>query len=72
MGTWAVGPFENDLAADFAYTLDETAPDKREDLVRSTLTRTIQTQDYLESPEGTETVAAAAPGGLASHVPGAV
>ncbi|WBO68959.1 DUF4259 domain-containing protein [Streptomyces camelliae] len=60
MGTWDVGPFENDMAADFACTLDETAQDKREDLVRSTLTRTIQTQDYLESPEGAETVAAAA------------
>ncbi|MFD8870354.1 DUF4259 domain-containing protein [Streptomyces sp. NPDC059590] len=60
MGTWDVGPFENDMAADFAYTLDETAPEKREDLVRATLTRTIQTPDYLESPEGAEAVAAAA------------
>lgn len=51
MGTWDIGPFENDMAADFAYTLDETAPDKREGLVRATLSRTIQAQDYLESPE---------------------
>lgn len=60
MGTWDIGPFENDTAADFAYTLDETAPGKREDLVRATLIRTIQASDYLESPEGAEAVAAAA------------
>jgi hypothetical protein len=60
MGTWDIGPFENDMAADFANTLDETAKDKREGLVRTTLTRTIQTLDYLESPEGEEAVAAAA------------
>jgi hypothetical protein len=57
MWTWDIGPFENDMAADFAYTLDETALDKREDLVRATLSRTIRAQDYLESPEA---VAAAA------------
>lgn len=68
MGTWDVGPFENDMAADFAYTLDETAPDKREDLVRATLSRTIQAQDYLESPEGAEAVAAAAL--IAAQCPG--
>ncbi|MDX2701703.1 DUF4259 domain-containing protein [Streptomyces sp. PA03-6a] len=60
MGTWDIGPFENDMAADFAYTLDETAKDERESLVRATLTRAIATGDYLESPEGAEAVAAAA------------
>jgi hypothetical protein len=68
MGTWDIGPFENDMAADFAYTLDETAPDKREGLVRAALSRTIQTRDYLESPEGAETVAAAAL--IAAQCPG--
>ncbi|MFD0403778.1 DUF4259 domain-containing protein [Kitasatospora sp. NPDC127116] len=60
MGTWDIGPFENDMAADFAYALDEAAEDERETLVRTTLIRTIQTRDYLESPEGAEAVAAAA------------
>ena len=60
MGTWDIGPFENDTAADFAYTLDETAKDERENLVRTTMIRTIETRDYLESPEGAEAVAAAA------------
>ena len=68
MGTWDIGPFENDMAADFAYTLDETAKDERESLVRATLTRTIQSQDYLESPEGAEAVAAAAL--IAAQCPG--
>ncbi|PJE96993.1 hypothetical protein CUT44_11260 [Streptomyces carminius] len=60
MGAWDVGPFENDMAADFAHTLDETAPDKRESLVRSTLGRAVQARDYLESSEGEKAVAAAA------------
>ncbi|MEE1938422.1 DUF4259 domain-containing protein [Streptomyces sp. TRM 70361] len=60
MGAWDVGPFENDMAADFAHTLDETAPDKRESLVRATLSRAVQARDYLESSEGEEAVAAAA------------
>ena len=60
MGTWDIGPFENDAAADFAYTLDETAPDKREDLLRATLAHAIRIQDCLEGPEGDEAVAAAA------------
>ncbi|MEV5434085.1 DUF4259 domain-containing protein [Streptomyces sp. NPDC052701] len=68
MGTWDIGPFENDMAADFAYTLDETAQDKREGLVRATLIRTVQALDYLESPEGAEAVAAAAL--IAAQCPG--
>ncbi|MFI8459449.1 DUF4259 domain-containing protein [Kitasatospora sp. NPDC085464] len=60
MGTWGIGPFENDMAADFADALDEAAEDEREALVRTTLIRTVQTQGYLESPEGAEAVAAAA------------
>ncbi|MFD7735608.1 DUF4259 domain-containing protein [Kitasatospora phosalacinea] len=67
MGTWGIGPFENDMAADFADALDEAAEDEREGLVRTTLTRTIQTQD-LESPEGAEAVAAAAL--IAAQCPG--
>ncbi|MFF2147462.1 DUF4259 domain-containing protein [Kitasatospora sp. NPDC058190] len=68
MGTWDIGPFENDMAADFADALDEAAENEREALVRSTLIRTIQTRDYLESPEGAEAVAAAAL--IAAQCPG--
>lgn len=68
MGTWDVGPFENDMAADFADALDEAVGDEREALVRTTLVRTVQTRDYLESPEGAEAVAAAAL--IAAQCPG--
>ncbi|MEU4119078.1 DUF4259 domain-containing protein [Kitasatospora sp. NPDC028055] len=68
MGTWDIGPFENDMAADFADALDEAAENEREVLVRSTLIRAIQTRDYLESPEGAEVVAAAAL--IAAQCPG--
>ncbi|WP_354637493.1 DUF4259 domain-containing protein [Kitasatospora camelliae] len=60
MGTWDIGPFDNDTAADFACTLDETAPDEREDLIRSTLAATVRTRDYLDSWHAEESVAAAA------------
>ncbi|MFD7237712.1 DUF4259 domain-containing protein [Streptomyces syringium] len=60
MGTWDIGPFENDMAADFACTLDEAAENDREAIVRQALVATINTQGYLDSSEGAEAVAAAA------------
>ncbi|MFH0244608.1 DUF4259 domain-containing protein [Streptomyces sp. HK10] len=60
MGTWDIGPFENDMAADFAGALDGTAPDERENLVRATLGRAVRARDYLDGSEGEKAVAAAA------------
>ncbi|MED7954664.1 DUF4259 domain-containing protein [Streptomyces sp. BE303] len=60
MGTWGIGPFEDDTAADFADTLDETSLDERENLIRSTLNRAVEAQDYLDASEAVEAVAAAA------------
>ncbi|WP_327675152.1 DUF4259 domain-containing protein [Kitasatospora sp. NBC_00458] len=62
MGTWGIGPFENDTAADFAGTLDETPAGGREELVRSALSRVAGTdaEDYLDCDEAVEAVAAAA------------
>ncbi|MGE7387026.1 DUF4259 domain-containing protein [Streptomyces sp. NPDC004126] len=60
MGTWDVGPFDNDQAADFALALDEAAPDEREELVRATLDRAVRVPDFLESHHGQEAVGAAA------------
>ncbi|MFD5970952.1 DUF4259 domain-containing protein [Streptomyces sp. NPDC060311] len=60
MGTWDVGPFDNDTAADFSYTLDEAAADARAGIIHDTLTRVIGTAGYLEAPESEEAVAAAA------------
>ncbi|MEV6978921.1 DUF4259 domain-containing protein [Kitasatospora sp. NPDC093806] len=68
MGTWDIGPFENDTAADFANALDETAPDERESLVRSTLLRAAQSRDDLDADYGAEAVAAAAR--IAAQYPG--
>ncbi|MFP8961254.1 DUF4259 domain-containing protein [Streptomyces nanhaiensis] len=60
MGTWDLGPFENDTAADFAGALDGTAPDERESLVRTTLGRAVRARGYLDGSEGEKAVAAAA------------
>ncbi|GAA2508524.1 hypothetical protein GCM10010406_51260 [Streptomyces thermolineatus] len=60
MGTWDVGPFDNDTAADFCGDLDEAAPNERKGIIHGALTRVISTADYLEAPESEEAVAAAA------------
>ncbi|MGY0063529.1 DUF4259 domain-containing protein [Streptomyces sp. LZ34] len=60
MGTWDVGPFDNDTAADFSGTLDEAAADARAGIIHDTLTRVIDTAGYLEAPESEEAIAAAA------------
>ncbi|KUL53260.1 DUF4259 domain-containing protein [Streptomyces sp. NRRL S-1521] len=60
MGTWDVGPFDNDTAADFSYTLDEAAADARAGIIHGTLTRVIDNAGYLEASESEEAVAAAA------------
>jgi hypothetical protein len=60
MGTWDTGPFANDTAADFCGDLDEAAADEREGMIRSALTRVIDTENYLEAPESDVAVAAAA------------
>lgn len=60
MGTWDVGPFDNDTAADFGGDLDEVAEGEREGIVRSALTRVIDTAAYLEAPASEVAVAAAA------------
>ncbi|MFE7385873.1 DUF4259 domain-containing protein [Streptomyces zhihengii] len=73
MGTWDTGPFDNDTAADFADTLDDVSPAKREALIRGVLMRTVDATDWLT--EGEEAVAAAAliaaqcPGGDPSDTP---
>ncbi|MFJ8692005.1 DUF4259 domain-containing protein [Streptomyces roseolilacinus] len=73
MGTWDIGPFDNDTAADFCGDLDEAAAGQREGIIRDALTRVIGTADHLEAPESEEAVAAAAlvaaqcPGGEPAH-----
>lgn len=58
MGTWGIGPFDNDAAADFADVLDQTDPAGREALVRDVLQRTADPHGRLD--EAQEAIAAAA------------
>ncbi|MGW2016690.1 DUF4259 domain-containing protein [Streptomyces sp. NPDC001927] len=60
MGTWDIGPFDNDTAADFGGDLDEATAGEREGVVRGALTHVIDTVGYLEAPESERAVAAAA------------
>ncbi|MFC9248722.1 DUF4259 domain-containing protein [Streptomyces sp. NPDC057136] len=60
MGTWDVGPFDNDTAADFSSTLDEAAEGEREGIIRTALVRTIETHGYLDHDIPVEAIAAAA------------
>ncbi|MEW1773597.1 DUF4259 domain-containing protein [Streptomyces sp. NPDC086777] len=60
MGTWDVGPFSNDTAADFCGDLDEALSVEREGMVRGALTSVIDCADYLEAPASDGAVAAAA------------
>lgn len=66
MGTWGTGPFDNDTAADFSYTLDEAAFGERDQVLRGVLARTAEAVGYLTEAE--DAVAAAAL--VAAHCPG--
>lgn len=61
MGTWDVGPFDNDTAADFAGDLDDAAPAERLPMIRGALLRCADSGEYLDAPDAERAVAAAAP-----------
>jgi len=76
MGTWNVGPFDNDTAADWCGDLDDAAPEQRAVLIRDALGRVAQHGDeYLDSDDAVQAIAAAAivasqlPGGTAVDTP---
>ncbi|MFC8826961.1 DUF4259 domain-containing protein [Streptomyces sp. NPDC057137] len=60
MGTWDIGPFDNDTAADFGGDLDEAAVEERESMVRRVLKRAADPADFLDVSDGERAVAAAA------------
>lgn len=60
MGTWDVGPFDNDTAADFCDGLDDAAADKREEIIRRALVDSVDTRGELDADYADEAVAAAA------------
>ena len=58
MGTWGTGPFDNDIAADFADGLDRASLAERGELVREVLASTAAGKGDPFGPE--EAIAAAA------------
>lgn len=60
MGTWDVGPFDNDTAADFSGDLDQAPQSEREGIIRNALVRSIHTWGYLDQDIAVVAVAAAA------------
>ncbi|MFI8516736.1 DUF4259 domain-containing protein [Streptomyces sp. NPDC085481] len=61
MGTWDIGPFDNDTAADFSYRVDEAAAaDKAAVLLVAFREVTETGDDYLDADLAVEAVAAAA------------
>ncbi|WP_329538652.1 DUF4259 domain-containing protein [Streptomyces sp. NBC_01358] len=60
MGTWDIGLFDNDTAADFAGDLDEAALEEREAMLRGVLKRAAVPADFLGIYDGERALAAAA------------
>lgn len=60
MGAWGMGPFDNDMAADFAGDLDELSESDRVVAIREALTEAAAATDYLDADAGSIAVAAAA------------
>jgi hypothetical protein len=69
MGTWDIGPFDNDTAADWCGDLHEASPTQRPAMLRSAFTAVLDNgDDYLDSDLAVEAIAAAAI--VASQLPG--
>ncbi|MFH8348200.1 DUF4259 domain-containing protein [Streptomyces sp. NPDC018045] len=60
MGTWGMGPFDHDAAADLLDDLAAMPADRRLGAIRGVLSTAAAERDYLEAPEGAMAVAAAA------------
>ncbi|MEU8006809.1 DUF4259 domain-containing protein [Catellatospora sp. NPDC049111] len=70
MGTWDIGPFDNDGAADWCGNLHDADPAERLGLIRQALRQAAEETGYLDSREGEQAIAAAAV--IGSQLPGAV
>ncbi|MFD6274337.1 DUF4259 domain-containing protein [Streptomyces sp. NPDC060209] len=70
MGTWGMGHFDSDTAADFAGNLDDAPPGRREEMIREALAFAARTgpEEYLDADDGVVAIAAAAL--LAAQHPG--
>jgi hypothetical protein len=56
MGAWSKDSFGNDTACDWAYGLENTSDLS---LVRETLQKVVDSDEYLEAPDAEEAIAAA-------------
>lgn len=68
MGTWDVGPFDNDTAGDWCDALDAATTATREGIIHDTLARVVATTGSLDASVSEEAVAAAAV--VAAQCPG--
>jgi hypothetical protein len=60
MGTWGVGPFDNDAARDLLSEIEQAAPADRVNLIRQALTAAVAAEGYLDYDDAAAAVAAAA------------
>ena len=60
MGTWDIGPFDNDDAADFSGKLDAMPEHDRVAAIREALRDAAECDGYLDSDIGAPAIAAAA------------
>lgn len=60
MSTWDVGPFDNDIAADWCAGLDELSTPRRAAAIRATLLGVLARRGYLRLDEAAAGLAAAA------------
>jgi hypothetical protein len=70
MGTWGIGPFENDSAADWCGDLRDADPADRVGLLRQALHDAAGEAGFLDSREGSRAIAAASV--IVSQLPGGV
>ncbi|GLY48399.1 DUF4259 domain-containing protein [Lentzea sp. NBRC 102530] len=68
MGTWDIGHFDNDAAADFSGALDDAPQNEREAIIRTALVTTIETEGFLDSYDACKVMASAAL--IAAQLPG--
>ncbi|MFJ3902257.1 DUF4259 domain-containing protein [Streptomyces sp. NPDC090025] len=61
MGTWDIGPFDNDTAADFSYRIDAAPEANKAAVLLAAFEEVTGTGDeYLDADLGVEAIAAAA------------
>ncbi|MEU2114517.1 DUF4259 domain-containing protein [Streptomyces sp. NPDC016459] len=61
MGTWDIGPFDNDTAADFSYRVDKAPAEKKADVLLAAFREVTGTGgDYLDADLAVEAIASAA------------